>query len=518
MAPTTTVLAVPSTVDKADLPTNNTASFWFKDRGLRTLNFHCAVLMLGSFVCGFDGSIMNGFFGLATFLRDTDNPDANKQGLLTAAISLGYLIGFLPASWLSDRYGRRYPQLFGAAVVVAAVLVQVFALGGWNFFGARLLLGFGAAFPLTAGSAHLFELVHPRQSATMATLFGATYWVGSVVASWSTFGFSYMSSNWSWRAPALLQGLASLIQLFALYFVPESPRWLVAQGRSEEAKEILAKYHANGDGDDELVLAELAEIHTAIELEKEAAGFGYLDFLKTKGNRYRLFLCCFIGFQTQFLGNTLLSYYLLPILGTLGVTSVTSQQGINGGLQIFNLATATAASVYINKFSRRFTWLFSTFGVLICFSMITCTSAIYDQNASQHAGRATIAFIFLYSGFYNVAWSVQFYSYVLEILPFGQRTKGMAICLFVDYAALFFAQYANPPAFNALGWKYYFIYIALIFITLFVVYFLFPETANLTLEQSAALLDGADAQAKLTTAAKTAVVAEGSKKDDELSV
>ncbi|GAA5972515.1 hypothetical protein JCM11641_001879 [Rhodosporidiobolus odoratus] len=261
MAPSGTVYvandAGPST------PANNTHHLWWKDAGLRRLNMHLAVLMLGSFVCGYDGSLMNGFFGLATYLRDMDNPDANKSGLLTAAISLGYLIGFLPASWLGDKYGRKGPQLFGAAVVVASVFVQAFAIGGWKFFGGRILLGFGAAFPLTAGSAHLFELAHPRQAAQLATLFGAVYWVGSVTASWVTFGTSYLASNWSWRIPTLLQGLASAIQLAFLWWAPESPRWLMAQGRTEEAHAILAKYHANGDRDDDLVLSEIpsASLH-----------------------------------------------------------------------------------------------------------------------------------------------------------------------------------------------------------------------------------------------------------------
>ncbi|GAA6016806.1 hypothetical protein JCM10207_003258 [Rhodosporidiobolus poonsookiae] len=545
MAPKTTIFAAPPDKDAAGpagpLVNNNTARNWWQDAGLRRLNAHCLVLLLGSFVCGFDGSIMNGFFGIASFLEDTDNPDPNKQGLLTAAISLGYLIGFVPSSWAADRFGRRLPQLFGAIVIVAAVFMQVFALGGWNFFGARLLLGFGAAFPLTAGSAHLFELAHPRQAAEMATLFAAFYWVGAIVAAWSTFGCTYMSSNWAWRLPALLQGLASLIQAIFLWWVPESPRWLCAQGRTEEAHAILAKYHAGGDYEDELVLSELAEIRTALEIEKTSA-FGYLDFFKTPANRYRLFLCVFIGFSTQMLGNTIVSYYLVPILTSVGYTSVPQQQGINGGhvpahsptrllprfrlipcsplsshsLQIMNLVVSLVAVVYCQKLSRRFMWLFSTIGVLVTYSMLTAASAVYAKNESTAAGQAAVAMIFLYSAVYDVAWSIMYYSYTLEILPFHMRTKGMAISLVVDYAALFFAQYANPPAFNAIGWKYYCVYIAYIAIVAVIVYLYFPETAGLTLEQSAILLDGDTAQAKIDEAVKHATAT--AKKDDEIEV
>ncbi|GAA5972517.1 hypothetical protein JCM11641_001880 [Rhodosporidiobolus odoratus] len=268
---------------------------------------------------------------------------------------------------------------------------------------------------------------------------------------------------------------------------------------------------------DRLLSAGARRIQTAVDLEKEASAFLYLEFFRTKGNLKRLFIVVYIGIFTQLLGNALISYYLVPMLASIGVTSTVQQQGINGGLQIFNLATSVFYVVFVlNRTSRRSLWLFSTGGVLVFFSLITATTAIYARNPSPSAGRATVAFIFLYSGCYNAAWSVQFYSYVLEILPYRMRTKGMAICLLVDYAALFLSQYANPPALDAMGSRYYTIYIAINAVTLLVVYCTFPETANLTLEQSAALLDGDTAQQKLDEAARTAV--DTCKKDDDISV
>lgn len=67
--------------------------------------------------------------------------------------------------------------------------------------------------------ADLFELAHPRQAAEMVTLFAAFYWVGAIFAAWSTFGSTYLASNWSWRLPSILQGLASLIQVVAIAWV-----------------------------------------------------------------------------------------------------------------------------------------------------------------------------------------------------------------------------------------------------------------------------------------------------------
>jgi hypothetical protein len=113
------------------------------------------------------------------------------------------------------------------------------------------------------------------------------------------------NDNWSWRIPTLLQGIGPVILAAGVWFVPESPRWLVNKGRTEEAHSILAKYHANGEMQDELVLLELHEIGTAVEKDRLSAAGGWLTFFKTAGNRRRFFVIIMIGTATQWIGNGL---------------------------------------------------------------------------------------------------------------------------------------------------------------------------------------------------------------------
>jgi hypothetical protein len=161
-----------------------------------------------------------------------------------------------------------------------------------------------------------------------------------------TFGTLNISSNWSYKLPVMFQAIPSAVQItLLLIFCPESPRWLVSKGKYDQAIDVLAKYHANGDKSDELVVYEFNEMKTAIEAEAAAtAGISYMSFFRTKGNRKRLYILICLGFYSQWIGNGVISYYLPQILSTIGITSASAQTGLNGGLSIWSWFAGTSSS------------------------------------------------------------------------------------------------------------------------------------------------------------------------------
>jgi hypothetical protein len=83
---------------------------------------------------------------------------------------------------------------------------------------------------------------------------------GSIPAAAVTFGCNYISSEMQWRIPVILQAFACVIVMVSVWFIPESPRFLMANGRQQEAIEFLVEFHGNGDPNSKLVQLEIAEM------------------------------------------------------------------------------------------------------------------------------------------------------------------------------------------------------------------------------------------------------------------
>lgn len=215
-------------------------------------------------------------------------PDASHIGLITTIIFVGGFIGSFPASPVSDRYGRKAAMYAGSFFTLIGTIIQTSAFGYAQFTVGRCLLGVGISFTCIAGPSMVAELAHPRQRGTVLGFFNTFWYVGAIVAAWGSFGSGHMSTSWSWRIPSLIQGVAPVFLIAMLPFMPESPRFLLAKGRAEEARQVLAEYHANGQLDDELVMYEIDEINTALAIESKYAEVGWSILWNTSANRKKM--------------------------------------------------------------------------------------------------------------------------------------------------------------------------------------------------------------------------------------
>ncbi|KAJ5674155.1 hypothetical protein N7462_009594 [Penicillium macrosclerotiorum] len=461
---------------------NNTHSNWLKDKGLRKLNLGIAFMFASSAGTGYNGSLINGLLVLPEFSMIIGGLNPNIVGLMIAATSLGAFMAFTPASYIADTMGRKWCVGIGCCLVIVASIMQVAVQNHWIFFVARVLAGTGVGTAQTAAPLLATEIAHPRQRQTATALYNACWCLGSIASASVAFATLSLQSSWSWRIPCLLQACYPLTQLVGLLIVPESPRWLVSKNRDDEALAILARYHANGNQDDELVQHEFHQIRKTIILESENPG-SWSTFFSSRGDIHRLVICVMVGLMQEWAGNGIISYYLPPILGSVGITRAADQSAVNVGLQIWNLLLSSGGAIASERYGRRILWLLGTCLMLFFLSIMTIVAGLFQEKHITAAGLAVVPMIFLFFSGFNLAYSPLFIAYPAEILPFQLRAKGMAITLSTDAVACFFNQYVNPVAFSVMQWKYYIVYIGCLIFFLAMVYFFFPETKGRSLEE-----------------------------------
>jgi MFS family permease len=233
--------------------------------------------------------LISGLLSMPLFLPALGVSNSNELGLILGSTLLGGIPGIFIAAWTADKFGRRFNLAFGGVIIIGGAIMQALVTGGWKLMGGKIILGFGSSFQSVAAGPYVAEVAHPRNRPQVTALINTFYYVGSVIAAWTTYGtLQGLSGDWTWRLPLLLQAAPSVITLALVLVVSESPRWLFSKGRTDEAHMVLAKYHANGKMDDEMVLHELAEIKEALELEKLATAVSYKTFTSTRGNKHRL--------------------------------------------------------------------------------------------------------------------------------------------------------------------------------------------------------------------------------------
>ncbi|KAJ5344034.1 uncharacterized protein N7506_003858 [Penicillium brevicompactum] len=436
--------------------------------------------------------MMNGLQTLSYWQEYFDHPKGPTLGLFNCVMSVGALAGLTILPYMLDHWGRRICLVSGSFFMLLGVGLQSGSINFSMFVAARFILGFGDILVICTTPLLIAEIAPAQDRAILVTIAGATYHSGAFIAAWTTYGTLKITSDWSWRAPSLIQGLFTLIMLAVVWWIPESPRYYVSKGQPQKALEILAYYHAEGNEHDEVVQLEFTEITTAITMEQNLEHSGsYMDFLRTPGNRKRLLIIITFGLFAQWSGNGLVSYYLNLIMNSIGIKDADRQLLINGALTSFNLATNLVFSFFVDKWGRRPIMLVSSAGMMVAFVIWTALSAKYDANASSGLGSGVLGMIFIYYLFYNLK-SGLIASYTTEILPYSMRAKGYTIMEFAMYIALFFNQYVNPIALEIIRWRYYIFYCCFLAVEVGVIWFFYPETRYLPLEEITKLFDGND--------------------------
>ncbi|CAM0141767.1 hypothetical protein VKS41_004539 [Umbelopsis sp. WA50703] len=468
--------------------------WWWHYPFLRKLNFFLASGVLVQCTNGYDGSLLNGLQSLPQWVDYFNHPSGAILGTLSSGTTFGLIASLVTSAWLCDRFGRRWPIIIGSFVTIVGAVIQSTAVNFAMFWIGRFIIGYGLGLMQTAAPMLLTETAYPAQRSQVTSAYEISFPLGALIGAWVTYGASFLTTTWAWRLPSLLQCLTAFIQLFLTYYCPESPRWLVSRGRVDEARAILIEHHGDGDPDSLLVRYELAEIQAALKNELIKKTSKWSEWFATKGNRHRLAIVVFIPVMTQLSGNAVVSYYLHLILNGINITGTKDQLVINATLLILELAAAVLVAAFCDMAGRRKLFLTGVVGMLISFIVWTVLSAEAQMTNFQNPalGRGVLAMIYLFEIPYHIIAPIS-PTYAMEISPYELRSKASAIYQLMGQIVGLFNNYVNPIALTAITWRYYIVFCCVISFEFVVIYFFFPETKGLSLEEVAVVFEGSDA-------------------------
>lgn len=306
-----------------------------------------------------------------------------------------------------------------------------------------------------------------------------------------TFGFSYVGGPISWRFPLAFQVVFIIILYLTVPWLPESPRWLIAHEYEDEAFGILADLE-NKDSNDPFILAQHREIVFNVQYEREnAPKWSQLLRGKTGAGKAgtctirRLLLGAGTQFMQQFAGINVTSYYLPTVLiNSVGLTEELARL-LAACNSVSYLLFSLIGIPNVERWGRRKMLMYAAAGQFFCYLMITILLALNSQpdfGPKQQVASASVAFFFLYYVFFGIGFQGVPWLYPTEINSLAMRTKGAAIGTATNWMCNFIVVEITPIGIQNQGWRFYIIWVVFNLVFVPTVYFLYPETADRTLE------------------------------------
>lgn len=253
-----------------------------------------------------------------------------KLSCVTGSLETNQDLQCLCWGWVTDVYSRRFGLFWSAMITVFAAILQGAAQHIAMFCVARILIGFGTTASVISGSAYLAETLPWEYRVWGLSLFDDFFYVGALVAAGVTYTSFRLDNTWAWRLPSLVQGIWGLWCVALLPWMPESPRWLMDQGQTQEALLVLAQTNANGNIRDDIVRLQFRQIYETIEYERDP--MSSQEVLRNRGARKRLIITATCALFSMLTGNIFVMYNIGKMLSSAGVNNEGSQLLVVSGL------------------------------------------------------------------------------------------------------------------------------------------------------------------------------------------
>ena len=450
--------------------------------------FLSVVAAIGGILFGYDTAVIS---GTTDIVAGQFSLDDLAKGWYVGCALIGSILGVLVAGMLSDFLGRKKTMLISALMFSVSAIGCAVCSDLTQLVVFRMIGGFGIGVVSIVSPAYISEIAVPEKRGMLVSLYQLAITVGFLLAYLVNFlvlkgadtslsgaseavrgadplGVRMFNSEY-WRGMLGYETIPDLLFLLVIFFIPESPRWLIVKGREDKARGVLARiYPASADVEAQLTLTQ-ASIAGEVKSEWKA--------LLEPGIRTAVLLGSAIAILGQFMGVNAVLYYGPEIFKDAGFEDPLFSTVLVG---VVNMLTTVIALLIIDKVGRKQLVYWGVSGMVVCLLMI----ALYFLPSTQLPTWFMLTFFLLYVFFTAISICAVIFVLLGEMYPNRVRGLAMSVAGFALWVGTYLIGQLTPWMLTNLTPAGTFFLFALMCLPyLWIVWRKIPETTGKTLEE-----------------------------------
>ena len=378
-----------------------------------------AVASLGGLLFGFDTGVIS---GALLFVKNDFMLTSTMQGVVTSMVLVGAVVGAAVGGPLTDRFGRKPVILVMAVLFAVGSLLSAAATAIWILLVARTILGvaIGTASMLTP--LYLSEMAPAEKRGAIVSLNQFCITLGILLSYLVDYAFADVAGTWRWMLgigciPGIMLGVG-------MAFLPESPRWLAAQGRLGEAEGVLRQLRGRDD-----VGEELSGLKR--DLGEERADASLAALFSAPKARTPLIVGIGLAVFQQVTGINTVIYYAPSIFKEAGFASNSAAILATVGVGVVNVLMTVVALLLLDQAGRRKLLLVGLAIMTVCLVAIAAAFSL----GTQVVGGITAVALAAYVGGFAIGLGPIFWLIIAEIFPLAYRGRGMSVASMANWGS-----------------------------------------------------------------------------------
>lgn len=450
-----------------------------KTKGTAYVVFMAVVAAIGGILFGYDTAVIS---GTTDIVRNQFSLSASGEGWYVGCALIGSIIGVLCAGSLSDYIGRKITMLISAAFFsISAIGCAV--CGSFEALVAfRIIGGVGIGIVSIVSPIYISEVSPARIRGTLVSLYQLAVTAGfllAYMANWIIDAgidptattdaglWSRMFNAEAWRGMLGSETLPALLFLFIIFFIPESPKWLIIKGKSSEATAVLSRILGSED-----------EIDAEVEATRSSSGEDkgkWSDLLKP-GILVAVLAGCAIAILGQFMGVNAVLYYGPKIFSEAGFDNPMFSTVLVG---LVNFATTVLAVFIIDRVGRKQLIYWGVSGMIICLIAI----GTYFATGGALGNGFMLAFFLAYVFCCAISISAIVFVLLSEMYPNSIRGRAMSLAGFMLWVGTYLVGQLTPVLLEWSQAGTFFIFAVMCVPYMLIMWKVIPETTGKTLEE-----------------------------------